>query len=361
VNNDACFPAITVVGQLINALKSGSYDPDKTALIISQTGGGCRATNYVRFLRAAAERAGFPNVPVIPFNMGNMKSGSGFNITKGMVYRMLLAILYGDVLLRVTNRCRPYEIIPGEVDALALEWTKKLGPAVQRASRSEFAKNVKQIVTEFDNIPLLDVQKPKVGVVGEILVKFHPDANNQLVKVIEKEGGEAVVPDFMDFVIYCSLDDIHQRELLAGSFKDSLKSELLIAFIESYRDIMRKALKKSKRFTSFHTTKHLSHMVDGIVSRGNQTGEGWLLTAEMIELIEGGSPNIVLVQPFACLPNHITGKGVMKELKRRYKYANIVAVDYDPGASEVNQLNRIKLMMSVAFQNMKKQEEEVVG
>ncbi len=358
VNNDACFPAITVVGQLVNALKSGKYDPDKTALIISQTGGGCRATNYVRFLRAAAARAGFPNVPVIPFNIGNMKSKDGFQITKGMVLRLLLALLYGDVLLRVTNRTRPYEITPGAVDSLAAEWIEKLKPAVRSASRKEFARNVKQMVAEFDSIPLLDVQKPKVGVVGEILVKFHPDTNNQLVKVIEKEGGEAIVPDFMDFVLYCSLDDIHKRELLAGSLKKSLKSELMIAFIESYRNIMRKAFKKSNRFSSFPTTKHLSKMVDGVVSKGNQTGEGWLLTAEMIELIEIGAPNIVLVQPFACLPNHITGKGVMKELKRRYANANIVAVDYDPGASEVNQLNRIKLMMSVAFQNMRKQDND---
>jgi predicted CoA-substrate-specific enzyme activase len=352
VNNDACFPAITVVGQLVNALKSGKYDPDKTALIISQTGGGCRATNYVRFLRAAAARAGFPNVPVIPFNMGSMNGAGAFNISKGMVMRMLLAFLYGDVLLRLTNRTRPYEINPGEVDERARVWTEKLQPAVFNCSRRDFVQNVKAMVEEFDNIPLRDIRKPKVGVVGEILVKFHPDANNQLVKVIEKEGGEAVVPDFMDFVLYCNLDVINKHRLYAESWKNTIKSELFVGYVEWYRNTMRRAYRKSKRFSSFHTAKHLAGMVEGIVSLGNQTGEGWLLTAEMVELIEGGAPNIVLVQPFACLPNHITGKGVMKELKRRYKEANIVAVDYDPGASEVNQLNRIKLMMSVAFQNM---------
>ncbi|MDR0453688.1 MAG: 2-hydroxyacyl-CoA dehydratase [Deferribacteraceae bacterium] len=355
VNNDACFPAITVVGQLIHALKSGKYDINRVALIISQTGGGCRATNYVRFLRLAAARAGFPNVPVIPFNMSQMHGGSGFVITKGMIKRMLFAFLYGDILLRVTNRTRPYEAVPGSVNALADKWVERLKPMVRSAVRKDFVQNVRKIVKDFDNIPLNEVQKPKVGVVGEILVKFHPDANNQLVSVIEKEGGEAVVPDFMDFILYCSLDDVHQHQLLSGSLKDRISSMALIIYIEWYRNAMRTALKKSKRFSSFHTATHLSHMVDGLVSRGNQTGEGWLLTAEMVELIEGGAPNIVLVQPFACLPNHITGKGVMKELKRRYEYANIVAVDYDPGASEVNQLNRIKLMMSVALQNMKKQ------
>jgi predicted nucleotide-binding protein (sugar kinase/HSP70/actin superfamily) len=354
VNNDACFPAITVVGQLVNALKSGKYDPDHTALIISQTGGGCRATNYVRFLRAAASRAGFPNVPVIPFNMGSMKGAGAFEISRGMILRMMMAFLYGDVLLRLTNRTRPYEIIPGEVDARAMEWTEKLKPSITTCSRKEFVQNVKAMVEEFDNIPLREIQKPKVGVVGEILVKFHPDANNQLVKVIEKEGGEAVVPDFMDFVLYCSLDEINRRQLYAESWSSTLKSEIFVGYIEWYRNTMRRAYKKSKRFSSFHTAKHLAGLVEGLVSLGNQTGEGWLLTDEMVELIEGGAPNVVLVQPFACLPNHITGKGVIKELKRRYRDANIVAVDYDPGASEVNQLNRIKLMMSVAFQNMNK-------
>jgi predicted CoA-substrate-specific enzyme activase len=354
VNNDACFPAITVVGQLVNALKSGKYDPDHTALIISQTGGGCRATNYVRFLRAAAARAGFPNVPVIPFNMGSMKGAGAFEISRGMILRMMMAFLYGDVLLRLTNRTRPYEIIPGEVDARAMVWTEKLKPSIITCSRKEFVQNVKAMVEEFDNIPLREIPKPKVGVVGEILVKFHPDANNQLVRVIEKEGGEAVVPDFMDFVLYCSLDEINRRQLYAESWRSTLKSEIFVGYIEWYRNTMRRAYKKSKRFSSFHTAKHLAGLVEGLVSLGNQTGEGWLLTAEMVELIEGGAPNVVLVQPFACLPNHITGKGVIKELKRRYKDANIVAVDYDPGASEVNQLNRIKLMMSVAFQNMNK-------
>jgi predicted nucleotide-binding protein (sugar kinase/HSP70/actin superfamily) len=290
--------------------------------------------------------------------MGNLKSAGGFIVKRGMVIRMMLVFLYGDLLLRLTNRTRPYEITPGHVDKLAEEWTKRLGPSIQLASRKEFVRNVEQIVAEFDSIPLNDMEKPKVGIVGEILVKFHPDANNQLVKVIEREGGEAVVPDFMDFVLYCSLDNVHRRQILAGTLIESIKSELLIAYIEWYRDVMRAAYKRSKRFNTFHTAKRLSHLVDGLVSRGNQTGEGWLLTAEMVELIESGVPNVVLVQPFACLPNHITGKGAMKELKRRYRTANIVAVDYDPGASEVNQLNRIKLMMSVAFANMRQKEEK---
>jgi predicted nucleotide-binding protein (sugar kinase/HSP70/actin superfamily) len=288
--------------------------------------------------------------------MGNMQGGGGFQISKPMVMRMMFALLYGDVLLRVGNRCRPYETTPGFVDNLCLQWIERLRPAVQKMSFREFGKNVRAIVADFDSIPLDEsVQRPKVGVVGEILVKFHPDANNQLVRVIEKEGGEAVVPDFIDFVLYCFLDDVQQHKILAGNFKDSITSNMLITLIEWFRNAMRKAYKRSKRFSSMENIWHISKLVDGLVSHGNQTGEGWLLTAEMVELIESGAPNIVLVQPFACLPNHITGKGVMKELKRRYENANIVAVDYDPGATEVNQLNRIKLMMSVAFQNMKKE------
>jgi len=251
--------------------------------------------------------------------------------------------------MRVSNATRPYEADAGAVDNLVEMWFAKLQKQIAKTTRKDFVRNVKAIVRDFDNLELLDVKKPKVGIVGEILVKFHPGANNKLVSVVEKEGGEAVVPDFLDFVNYVLVNNVHNHMYLAGRLRHRIRSVLLISFIENYfRKPIRKALKNSKRFCSFGTTEQLADKVKEVVSVCNQMGEGWLLTAEMIELIEEGAPNIICVQPFACLPNHITGKGVIKELKRRYEKANIVAIDYDSGASEVNQLNRIKLMMSSA-------------
>ena len=352
VNNDACYPTIVVVGQLINALKSGKYDLNKIAMLISQTGGGCRATNYAGFLRKAAQKAGFENVPVISLSTTNTSLHKSLGVTFAMLKDALLVLLYGDLLMRLSNRMRPYEIHAGQTEALVEEWTMKLSNRISKMYFFEFINTVKKIVKDFDSIPVKKVKKPRVGVVGEILVKFHPDANNNLVSVLEKEGAETVVPDMADFLLYCLLDDIYKHKYLAGSFKNRAMSWVAIKYVEYLRSFIRKALRKSKNFSSYHTTKELADKASEIISVCNQTGEGWLLTAEMLELIEDGINNIVCVQPFGCLPNHITGKGVMKELKRRYSDVNITAVDYDPGASEVNQINRIKLMMSVARQNI---------
>lgn len=350
VNNDACYPTIVVVGQLINALKSGKYDINKTALIISQTGGGCRATNYAAFLRKAAEKAGFENVPVISLSTTNHNINKQLGVTFGLLKDALLVLLYGDLLMRLSNRMRPYEIHAGQTDALVEEWLMHLSNRISKTYYFEFKSTVKKMIKEFDNIPIKKVNKPRVGVVGEILVKFHPDANNNLVGVLEKEGAEAIVPDMMDFINYCILDDVYKHKYLSGSFKNRAMSWIAGNYIEMLRSVIRQSLKRSKHFHSYKTTKELADKASEIISVCNQTGEGWLLTAEMLELIEDGVKNIVCVQPFGCLPNHITGKGVMKELKRRYEDVNIAAVDYDPGASEVNQINRIKLMMSVAHQ-----------
>ena len=263
-------------------------------------------------------------------------------------------LLYGDLLMRLSNRMRPYEIHAGQTDALVKTWLMRLSERIGKTYYFEFSRAVKKIVKEFDSIPVKKIRKPKVGVVGEILVKFHPDANNNLVSVLEQEGAEAVVPDMTDFINYCMLDDVYKHKYLSGSFKNRVISWLAGGYIERLRSIIRRALRKSKNFKSYYTTRELASKASDIISVCNQTGEGWLLTAEMLELIEDGVNNIVCVQPFGCLPNHITGKGVMKELKKRYPEVNIAAVDYDPGASEVNQINRIKLMMSVAHQrNMK--------
>ena len=347
VNNDACYPAIIVVGQMIVALKSGKYDAKRTALLISQTNGGCRATNYVSFLKNALIKAGFPDIPVITLNMAELrKTKMGFSYS--MLYRFLISMCYGDILMRVSNATRPYEKEKGSVQALLNYWIKKCKGNIANGSRKEFLKNVKTIVTDFERIPMTGEKKPKVGIVGEILVKFHPGANNQLVSVIEDEGGEAVVPDLIDFINYCLLDKVNSHNIITQDFFRRIFGSLAVLYIETfYRRPMRKALDKSRFFLNLNTTYSLAQKVKGIISLSNQTGEGWLLTAEMVELIEEDIPNIICVQPFGCLPNHITGKGVIKELKNRYKNANIVAIDYDAGDSEVNQLNRIKLMMGM--------------
>ncbi|GMO51664.1 MAG: acyl-CoA dehydratase activase-related protein [Candidatus Endomicrobiellum trichonymphae] len=352
VNNDACYPTIVVVGQLINALKSGRYDINKTAMIISQTGGGCRATNYASFLRKAAEKAGFKNVPVISLGTTDSSLNKSLGISFSMLKDTLLILLYGDLLMRLSNRMRPYEVHSGQTDALVETWLMRLSDRIGKTLYFDFKNTVKKIVKDFDGIVAQKVKKPRVGIVGEILVKFHPYANNNLVSVLEKEEAEIVVPDMTDFINYCILDDIYKHKYLAGSFKNKVMSLIASSYIERLRSGIRKTLKKSKHFHSYQTTKDLAHKASDIISVCNQTGEGWLLTAEMLELIEDGVKNIVCVQPFGCLPNHITGKGVMKELKRRYNDINIISVDYDPGVSEVNQINRIKLLMSVAHQNI---------
>ena len=348
INNDACFPAIVAVGQLLNYVMSPKCDTERVALIISQTAGGCRATNYIGWLKNALHKAGLGHIPVLSFNLHNMEAHEGFRVNAQMVKRVAMGILYGDLLMRMLYRIRPYEKVKGEANAAYHKWAEICAKNVYNYNWRQFKKDVYNIVEEFDNIPIHKDRKPLIGIVGEILIKFHPDANNKAVEVIESEGGEAVVPDFMDFVLYSAYSEIYRSKYMAGSKIRRLGAEYLIWSIERKRNIIRKALKKSKYFTPMPNIFELSKMAEEVVSLGNQSGEGWLLTAEMIELVESGVGNILCVQPFGCLPNHVTGKGVMKALKSRYNNINIAAVDYDPGASEVNQLNRIKLLMSVA-------------
>ncbi|KZL92744.1 2-hydroxyacyl-CoA dehydratase [Clostridium magnum] len=352
VNNDACYPSIIVVGQIINALKSGRYDLNNTSVIITQTGGGCRATNYIGFLRKALKDANLENIPVISLSSQGIEKNPGFKITPALFHKSIIGLLYGDLFIRVLYKIRPYEKIPGSANLLYEKWVDKCKETVRSGSITRFRKDVNNIVNDFDNIEIKNIKKPKVGVVGEILVKFHPTANNDIVKIIEEEGGEAVVPDLIDFFLYSALDEDFKYKYLSGSKKAQILGNTLVKIIEMYRNVIRKELVKSKRFNSPVTISRLAELAQEIISLGNQTGEGWLLTAEMIELIESGTPNIICAQPFACLPNHVTGKGVIKALKEKYKEANIAAIDYDPGASQVNQLNRIKLMMSVAHKNI---------
>lgn len=348
VNNDACYPAIIVVGQMIEALQSGKYDLEKTALAISQTGGGCRATNYIAFIRRALNDAGFANIPVIAISSQGFEKNPGFKLSIPLLRRAGRAISLGDLLMRLIYRTRPYELEADSVNALHRKYAERIKKELKSLSIRKYKRLIKDIVHDFDNIPLRNVKKPRVGVVGEILVKFHPSANNNIVETIEAEGAECVMPDLMDFMFY-TLYNEHVRHNLLGAKKiKAIIADISIWILERFRAPIKKALKKSKRFTAPSSIYDLVKGVDGIVQTGNIMGEGWFLTAEMVELIKDGVPNIACIQPFACLPNHVTGKGMIKELRRRYPEANIAAIDYDPGASEVNQLNRLKLLLASA-------------
>ncbi|MCR5584585.1 MAG: 2-hydroxyacyl-CoA dehydratase [Lachnospiraceae bacterium] len=356
VNNDACYPSLLVVGEMIAALQSGEYDLNKTALLITQTGGGCRATNYIAFIRRALKKAGMEQIPVVSLSTSGIEKNPGFKLEPKMVIRAMMALVYGDIFMRVVYRTRPYEEVPGSVNALHEKWKEKCIEQVKTGRFKDFKKNIKGIIKDFDEIPLRDVKKPRVGIVGEILVKFLPAANNNLVDLLEAEGAEAVMPDLMDFLAYCSYNANFKHDALGKSKKSQRINNMIVAFYEFMRKDAVKEFNRSKRFEAPTHIAKLADYAKPIVSMGNQTGEGWFLTGEMVELIHSDVPNIVCCQPFACLPNHIVGKGVIKELRRQFPGANIVAVDYDPGASEVNQLNRIKLMLATANKNLKKEQ-----
>ena len=354
VNNDACYPALIVVGQMMKALKSGDYDLNKTALLITQTGGGCRATNYIGFIRKALKNAGMEQIPVVSVSAQGLEKNPGLKFTPKLLNHMVQAFVYGDLFMRVLYRTRPYEAVKGSANALYDKWNEKVKKDIAKADIGTFKQNLRDIVKEFDELELLDIVKPRVGVVGEILVKYHPLANNDIVGLLEREGAEAVVPDILGFGHYSAYNSVQKEKYLGGSSKARTFSGIAIKALEYYQKPMIEALKASKRFDAPVNIETLGEYAEPIVSLCNQTGEGWFLTGEMMELIHTGVNNIVCTQPFGCLPNHVVGKGVIKEIRRRYPLANIVAVDYDPGASEVNQLNRIRLMLASAYKNLEK-------
>ncbi|MGG2467533.1 acyl-CoA dehydratase activase-related protein [Paraclostridium bifermentans] len=353
VNNDACYPAIIVIGQLVKAIKSGKYDLSKTMVAITQTGGVCRATNYIGFLRKALSDAGYGDIPVISLSLNGEEKRNLYSVfSLGLINRVMMAAIYGDLLMKVLYRVRPYEQYKGSANKLYQKHLEICKDSLKKASLSNFKENIYNIVKEFDEFPIKEQDKPRVGLVGEILVKFHPLANNNIVDILEAEGVEVVVPELMNFFLSCAYNTYYKSEHLLDKKYKKLGGKLMKDTIEMYQKHYSNALKNSKRFNMTESIETLANKASKIVSIGNQAGEGWLLTAEMVELIESGVGNIVCMQPFACLPNHITGKGVIKELKRIYKSANIVPIDYDPGASEVNQINRIKLMLSTSFKTM---------
>jgi len=360
VNNDACYPSLIVVGQIMDALLSGKYDLEHTAVIMSQTGGGCRASNYIGFIRRALERAGMPQIPVISLNANGMETNPGFKITLPLLTKAMQAVVYGDLFMRVLYATRPYEAKAGSANALHEKWKAICIKSLQKHSLSmaEFNRNIRGIIHDFDELPRRDVQKPRVGIVGEILVKFSPLANNHVVELLEAEGAEAVMPDLLDFLLYCFYNSNFKADNLGGKRSTAHLCNMGISLLEYFRRTCRRELERSTHFLPPARIQDLASMAKHYVSLGNQTGEGWFLTGEMLELIHSGTTNIICTQPFGCLPNHIVGKGVIKELRASHPEANIIAVDYDPGASEVNQLNRIKLMLSTAQKNLPERKKE---
>ena len=354
VNNDACYPSLMVVGQIMQALLSGKYDLNRVAVIMSQTGGGCRASNYIGFIRRALEKADMGQIPVISVNLSGLEENPGFKITPELARRLCYAAEFGDIMMRCTYRMRPYEQKKGTTDRLHKKWEKICIEFVsgKRMSHTRFKQICRTMIRDFDNIPITDEKKPRVGIVGEILVKFLPAANNHLAELLEKEGAEAVVPDLIDFFCYSFYNSNFKAEHLGAKKSTALLSNAGLKAIDWLRSAAVEEFKKSRHFDPPARIEDLAQYASPIVSVGNQTGEGWFLTGEMMELIHNGVFNIVCTQPFACLPNHIVGKGVIKAIRKEYPKANIVAVDYDPGASEVNQLNRIKLMLSTANKNL---------
>ena len=355
VNNDACYPSIIVVGQMMAELTSGKYDLNRTAIIMSQTGGGCRASNYVGFFRRALRKAGLENVPVISASVQGLESNPGFRVNLSIAKRLLYSIEFGDLFMKCVYRVRPYELEEGSANRLHEKLNEECRSFLVSGDTSmgRFRKLCRKIVTEFDVLPIHeDMKKPRVGIVGEILVKYLPAANNHLVELLEQEGAEAVQPEMIDFFLYSFYNVNFKAQNHYASKWTARICNWIIAYLEHVRKAGNEALAASKRFEPPRRIQDIGKLADDIVSLGNQTGEGWFLTGEMMELIESGTPNIVCIQPFGCLPNHVVGKGVIKEVRRHHPEANIAAIDFDPGASEVNQLNRIKLMLATANKNL---------
>ena len=350
INNDICYPALLVVGQFINALESGKYDVNKVALIMTQTGGGCRASNYIHLLRKALEQAGYGHVPVISFNLAGMEKQPGFKLNFKMVRRMLAAVVYGDVLMYLTNKTRPYEAVAGEVDGLAKNWLAKLESIFQNGKGQTFDSIYRlagDIAKDFAKLRLLAKEKIKVGVVGEIYIKYSALGNNYLESFLQKQNCEYMLPGLMSFVMYGADTHLTDYKLYGGSFMKYGTAKAAMWYLKRLESAMLKALEHSpfKAPASYEETKA---MAKGVIGYGSNMGEGWLLTAEMLELAKSGYNNIICAQPFGCLPNHIAGRGMINKIKELVEEANILPIDYDASASKVNQENRIKLMLATA-------------
>ena len=351
VHNDTCYPALLVIGQLIDAVKHGGYDPHKVGLLITQTGGGCRASNYIHLLRKALEKADMAYIPVVSVNLSGLEHNPGFHLTLPFIRKAVYAMMYGDIIVNVANQVRPYEVNEGAADEMIDHWSQKLVDGFQAGkgmSRTQMRQNFDAICADFAAIPVQGEPKIRVGVVGEIYVKFAPLGNNNLEKFLLSEGVEPVVPGLTDFIIFKIFNRVSDVDLYGGKWIKKAACKAFMSYIEGCQKDMIEALERSGRFRAPGTFRQLHSLVKGYLGDGNKMGEGWLLTAEMLELIHSGTNNIVCTQPFGCLPNHIVGKGMIRKLKDDYPYSNIVAIDYDPGATKINQENRIKLMLANA-------------
>lgn len=349
VHNDACYPALLVVGQFMDALKSGKYDPNKTALIMSQTGGGCRASNYIHLIRKCMQK-NYPQIPVISLNFSGLEKDSAFKVSASMFLKMLYAVLYGDLLMICYNKCRAYELVKGSALKLLKKWQKILGNIFRTGSRRYLntKKMYNTILSDFDKIELSDVKKIKVGIVGEIYVKYSPLANNHLEDFLISENCEPVVPSLLEFVMYCAVGNLTDGLLYNNVTKSSVINGIGYKLIYGKQKELIDVMKNYRKFDPPHDFEHLRHLADKYINQGVVMGEGWLIPAEMASLVEAGVENVISAQPFGCLPNHIVAKGMARTIKTAYPNANIVAIDYDPGATRVNQENRIKLMLANA-------------
>ena len=351
VHNDTCYPALLVIGQMMDALKSGEYDLNKTALMMTQTGGGCRASNYINLIRKALKNNDMAQVPVISLNLSNLEKNPGFKLTPDLLYELIVAICYGDILMWSGNQVRPYENNKGDTDALIEKWQNRL--IKEGFSLTKFKSNAKKMISDFEKIPYTPAEKVKVGIVGEIYIKYSPLGNNELEKFLQSEGAEVVVPGLLDFIIFMCDHHVVDTQIYHIAYKKYIGSGALEVFLKKMQKIIIDSYKDS-RFRAPAPFDHTKANSRAYVSPANKMGEGWLLTAEMIELVESGVKNIVCAQPFGCLPNHIVGKGMIRKIRQVYEDANIVAIDYDPGATRVNQENRIKLMLSTAKASLNK-------
>lgn len=359
VHNDTCYPCLLVVGQFIDALKSGKYDPNKTALFITQTGGGCRASNYIHLLRKGLDKAGFSHVPVISVNLSGLEKNPGFHLNLKLIGKLISALMYGDMLMLLSNQLRPYEIVKGQVDCKVNDWVSHLTKEYRHSTgfgKKIMRQNFEAIVKDFASIPIHKTEKIKVGVVGEIYVKYSPLANNNLEQFLASEGAEVVVPGIIDFIIFKVDNRIVDIDLYGGNKIKRLICQKFKDYIENVQKIFIESIQKESVFSPPKPFEEIKKMVKPYIGYGNKMGEGWLLTAEMVELVHSGTENIVCTQPFGCLPNHIAGKGMIRKIRNVNPTANIVAIDYDPGATQVNQENRIKLMLATAKDALKEKQ-----
>jgi len=357
VHNDTCYPALLVIGQLIDALNSGKYDVNKVALMITQSGGGCRASNYIHLLRKALRKAGYGHVPVISLNLSGLEKNSGFKIRLSMAIKMLSAMIYGDLIMLLKNQVEPYEVNVGETNKLVQKWIDDINVMFENRkgySLREMRKILPEITKSFAEIEIKKTEKVKVGVVGEIYVKYSPLANNHLEEFLFSQGCEVMVPGLLGFFLFKTDNRLEDCKLYGGKVLKKYAMQIAMWFLTRYETELRKAAAAYGNFCVPETYQHIKEKCTKIIGAGCKMGEGWLLTAEMMELVESGYGNIVCAQPFGCLPNHIVGKGMIRKLKELYPESNIVPIDYDPGATRVNQENRIKLMLSVAQENLEK-------